>query len=134
MGQEWTIALPVLQNASAEKIWVKDARVDVVPEGLDVVGYGAYDLDDTNGLALLSRPGSPGMPDFGKLKNHRGEKVGIGPKEESDIYYVVKVRITGKITENLTGAIFTYESDGRTYEQSLPFEAALRLEGTTPGP
>ncbi|MFF4867789.1 hypothetical protein ACWDUX_06415 [Streptomyces sp. NPDC003444] len=134
VGQQWNLALPLMRNISPEKIRVKSAQVDNVPEGIEVIGYGAYNRNDTEGMALISRTGSPGMPDFDKLKNHFGEQIGIDPNTESDIYYVVKVKITGRITENLAGATFTYDSGEHTYKQSLPFEAALRLEGTPSGP
>ncbi|MFB7238084.1 hypothetical protein ACFCXK_25215 [Streptomyces sp. NPDC056269] len=127
IGQEWTIALPVLQNVSDSEIKVTGARVDHVPEGLRVLGYTAYNRYDTEGVALLSYKGAPGMPDFGKFKDYAGSPIPVRANSEADIYYMVKVKVTGRVEGNIEGATFSYRSDGRLYEQSLPFEAALKL-------
>ncbi|MGW4700989.1 hypothetical protein [Streptomyces sp. NPDC004285] len=132
VGQKWNIALPLMYNTSPEKIQVTAAEVDHVPKGIKILGYGAYDRNDTEGVALISRVGSPGMPDLDALENHATRAIPIEPVTESDVYYVVKVEITENITENITGATFTYKSGENTYTQSLPFEASLRLEGPKP--
>ncbi|MFF0430030.1 hypothetical protein ACFYUJ_37380 [Streptomyces sp. NPDC004520] len=127
IGQEWTIALPVIQNVSDAEIEVTKARVDHVPEGLEVLEYTAYNRYDTEGVALLSYAGAPGMPDFEKFRNYAGSSISVKPNSESDVYYVVRVKVTGRIEGNIEGATFSYRSEGRPYEQSLPFEAALKL-------
>ncbi|MGW4749594.1 hypothetical protein ACWEPR_32865 [Streptomyces sp. NPDC004290] len=132
VGQKWNIALPLMYNKSAEEIQVTAAEVDHAPRGIKILGYGAYDRNDTEGVALISRVGSPGMPDLDALENRATRAISIKPGVESDVYYVVKVEITENVTENITGATFTYKSGEHTYSQSLPFEASLRLEAPKP--
>ncbi|MFH8843210.1 hypothetical protein [Streptomyces sp. NPDC017868] len=134
IGQEWAIALPVIQNISDSEIKVTKARVDHVPEGLEVLEYTAYNRYDTEGVALLSYAGAPGMPDFEKFRNYAGSPISVKSNSESDIYYVVKVKVTGRIEGSMEGATFSYRSEGRLYEQSLPFEAALKLTENAKSP
>ncbi|MFF3773863.1 hypothetical protein [Streptomyces sp. NPDC002232] len=132
VGQKWNIALPLMYNTSPGEIQVTAAEVDHVPDGIRILGYGAYDRNDTEGVALISRVGSPGMPDFDALENHATRAIPVEPGTESDVYYVVRVEITGNVTDNITGATFTYRSGQHTSTQSLPFEASLRLERPKP--
>ncbi|MEU1439698.1 hypothetical protein ABZ438_37420 [Streptomyces sp. NPDC005786] len=128
IGEEWWAAFPVPFNASAQRLEITGAELASVPEGLKVIEYGAYDRRDTDGFALLSKQGSPGMPKFDKLKNHIGEANGVSGKSESAIYYLARLKVTGPIHANVTGCEFKYRQGSREYTQTLECDVALRLE------
>lgn len=99
-----------------------------VPKGMKVLQYGAYSANDTDGIVMLGIEGDTEDPHFERLHNHIHEPIKIKAKGDTDIYSVVRVKITGPIKGNPGGARFTYRQDGRTYEQTLKSDVALRVE------
>ncbi|MCS0638939.1 hypothetical protein NX801_25480 [Streptomyces sp. LP05-1] len=127
VGEEWWFALPVPVNTSSKDIRVTGVRVVEVPDGLQVAGYGAFKLKDTQGLYLLSREGEEETPKFDRLKDYFNQPVTVRAKNSSDIYYLVRLKVKGRVTGNVKGCRFEYEQGSRRYTQTLRCEAEIRL-------
>ncbi|MFD0070127.1 hypothetical protein ACFV99_16800 [Streptomyces sp. NPDC059944] len=127
IGEDWWIALPIPSNKSPKAIELTGAKFLDIPNGIQLLGYGAYTREETDGLALITRRGDAGMPNFDKLKNHINESNRVPGKSESNVYYVAHVKVTGPVHENFHGCKFKYQQGSRKYVQSLNCEASLRL-------
>ncbi|MEU7579390.1 hypothetical protein AB0B50_17500 [Streptomyces sp. NPDC041068] len=127
VGEVWYFALPVPRNTSTEPIEITEVSVEHVPAGLKTLGYGAYDLEDTEGLPLLAKKNGPHMPDFGKLKNHATKPVKVAAGTESDIFYLAEVRITAPPKDTARQCRFAYRQGGRSYTQTLDCEVELKV-------
>ncbi|MGX2995378.1 hypothetical protein JNUCC64_13955 [Streptomyces sp. JNUCC 64] len=127
VGEVWYFALPVPRNVSSRPIDITDVGVERVPQGVELLGYGAYHLDDTEGLPLLAKEGEPHAPDFDNLKNYAHEPLRVAARSSSDVFYLVKVRITAPPDESLRWCRFDYRQGGSTYTQELDCEADLRV-------
>lgn len=113
---------------SDERIEISKAEIVDVPSGVEAIGYGAYDLDDTEGLPLLVKEGSRFTPKFRELTDHSKGGFTIRPKEMSEIFYVAHLRVTGTVHENATRCRFEYSQGGATYTQTLRCGLKLRLK------
>ncbi|SNX88553.1 hypothetical protein SAMN06272735_9009 [Streptomyces sp. TLI_55] len=127
-GQQWWAALPLPYNKSNKPIEITGAKFTRVPKGLEVVGYGAYARDDSEGVVMLMEHGSPGMPRLDKLKDHFRDANQVKAKTESSIYYGAWLKVTGRITGNLGGCKFEYRQSGSDFDQTLDCDIALRVE------
>ncbi|OEJ94669.1 hypothetical protein [Streptomyces thermolilacinus] len=126
VGQEWWFALPVPHNTSDETIRITGAHLVSVPRGLDVSGYGAFEIDKTGGVYLLSNAADSSNPRFTQLENHIGRPVEVRPRQASGIYYLARLRITGPVEGNVRGCRYEYEQGSRLYTQTLDCEAEIR--------
>ncbi|QES43510.1 hypothetical protein DEJ49_23270 [Streptomyces venezuelae] len=77
VGDIWYLALPAPHNTSARSIEITRVAVDHVPAGIELLGFGAYDLDDTEGLPLLTKKNGAHTPDFEKLRNYATKPVKV---------------------------------------------------------
>ncbi|MFJ5779018.1 hypothetical protein [Streptomyces sp. NPDC093094] len=127
-GQRWWASLPVPYNRSGRPVEITDARFTQVPEGLEVVGYGAYAQDDSEGVVLLMQQGSVGMPRLDEFENHLHDVNRVRAKSESDVYYGAWLKVTGRISGNLGGCRYEYRQGGRSFDQTLDCDIALRIE------
>ncbi|CAL9513355.1 hypothetical protein [Streptomyces sp. enrichment culture] len=126
VGQEWWFALPVPHNTSREAIKITSAQVVSVPKGLEVSGYGAFEIDETGGVYFLSNAADPSNPRFAELKNHINRPVEVRPNQASEIYYLARLRVTGPVEDNVRGCRYEYERGSRLYTQTLDCEAEIR--------
>ncbi|MDX2650270.1 hypothetical protein PV341_43315 [Streptomyces sp. PA03-1a] len=124
----WWAALPPPTNVSDKDLELTGATVLRVPKGIKILQYGAYSANDTDGIVMLGIEGDSEDPHFERLKNHFHKAVKVRAKGDTDIYYVVRMKITGPIKGNLRDTRFTYRQDGRSYEQTLKSDVALRVE------
>ncbi|GAA3799549.1 hypothetical protein ACFS5L_25140 [Streptomyces phyllanthi] len=124
-GDIFWFALPVPANTSDEPIEITGASVVEVPKGIKVLRYGAYSLDDTEGLALLTEEGDKYTPAFGRLKDHAKEGVKVAAHSSSDIYYLARLKITGEPTRSVRYCKFDYRQGGRELTQTLDCEVEL---------
>ncbi|OKK06529.1 hypothetical protein AMK26_11020 [Streptomyces sp. CB03234] len=128
VGEEWWFALPLPYNQSSRPLRITKVELIDVPAGLEVAGYPAFDLDDTDGVPLLAKEGVPHMPRFSRLVDHSAAGVVVEPNSFSGYYYAAHLKITGPIREKGQGCRFQYEQDGEKYEQIVGCAFALRLE------
>ncbi|MEU3447122.1 hypothetical protein AB0H29_07820 [Streptomyces thermolilacinus] len=126
VGQEWWFALPVPHNTSDETIRITGAHLVSVPRGLDVSGYGAFEIDKTGGVYFLSNAADSSNPRFTRLENHIGQPVEVRPRQSSGIYYLARLRITGPVDGNVRGCTYEYQQGSRLYTQTLDCEAEIR--------
>ncbi|WP_326705650.1 hypothetical protein [Streptomyces cyaneofuscatus] len=132
IGEVWYFALPVPDNTSSRPIEITDVALQRVPAGIEVLGYGAYHLEDTGGLPLLARDdGGPHTPDFGKLKNYALGPVRVEAGESSDIFYLAELKITAPPKETARWCRFDYRQDGRAYSQTMDCEVELTVARST---
>ncbi|AGS66962.1 hypothetical protein B446_00610 [Streptomyces collinus Tu 365] len=128
IGSEYWVALPPVSNTSKKPLMLLDAKITHVPKGLKVVEYRAVSAKDTEGHALIiSTGGKHGMPDLAKLHDYAGQPIEVKSKTESDFYYSARVRVTGRVHENLTGCRFWYRQGSTKYHQDLGCTTEIRL-------
>ncbi|MET8576626.1 hypothetical protein [Streptomyces sp. NPDC005012] len=126
VGETWWFALPVPENTSREPVEITDVSVLHVPAGIEILEYGAYDINDTEGLPLLALEGDAHGPDFARLKNHIDDPVPVAAGAQSDIFYVAKMRIVAPPKGNTRQCRFTYRQGDRQFTQTLDCEVSLR--------
>ncbi|MCK8677448.1 MULTISPECIES: hypothetical protein [Streptomyces] len=126
-GDAFWFALPLPSNASGKDLRVVGAEISDLPEGLEVVRYGAFDLNDTEGIPLLLRDGDPGNPEFDQMKDH-SQGFTVKARKLSDYVYMAKLKITGKVQKNGTSCRYRYRQGGETYTQSLRCSFSIRLK------
>lgn len=126
IGETWWFALPVPENISSKPIQITEVSVLHVPAGIEILEYGAFDVDDTEGLPLLAREGEEHMPDFAQLKNHIDDPVEVGADTQSDIFYTAKMKIVSPPEGNARQCRFTYRQDDEQFTQTLDCEVSLR--------
>ncbi|MCL6736863.1 hypothetical protein [Streptomyces neyagawaensis] len=124
-GDTWWFALPVPANKSAEPIEITGASLVEVPRGIKVLKYGAYSLEDTEGLALLVKEGSKLTPRFEALKDYSTGSVKVAPHASSDIYYLAKLKIVSLPGGSARYCKFDYRQGGREFTQTLDCEVEL---------
>ncbi|QYX78713.1 hypothetical protein [Streptomyces akebiae] len=125
VGETWWFALPVPTNRSAEPIEITGASITQVSEGIKVLQYGAYSLEDTEGLALLVKEGEELTPPFAALRDHSDKPVKVAPHASSDIYYLARLKITSLPDQGARYCRFVYRQGGREFTQTLDCEVAL---------
>ncbi|MEE1758126.1 MULTISPECIES: hypothetical protein [unclassified Streptomyces] len=125
VGDTWWFALPVPTNKSAEPIEITGVSLVQVPKGMKVLGYGAYSLEDTEGLALLAKEGEELTPRFAALRDHSDKPVKVAPHTSSDIYYLARLKITSLPSRSARYCEFDYRQGGRAYTQTLDCEVEL---------
>ncbi|WP_030788516.1 hypothetical protein [Streptomyces sp. NRRL S-920] len=127
VGDVWYFALPVPNNTSANPIEITEVSVQHIPSGVKVLSYGAYDLEDTEGLPILTKKNGPHTPDFEKLKNYAAEPVKVAARAESDIFYLAEMRITAPPKDSARKCRFAYNQGGQAYTQALDCEVELKV-------
>lgn len=127
VGQTWFFALPVLHNISGERIRVTGAKIVDAPEGIQVLGYAAYNREDTEGLPLLVRQGDEQTPQFELLKDYSTSPVQVAAGEESDIFYQAELKITAPPQGSIRTCQFEYRQGDRDYFQTLACEMELKV-------
>ncbi|MFE5012282.1 hypothetical protein ACFRJ3_48350 [Streptomyces sp. NPDC056696] len=127
VGQTWYFALPVPHNISGKSIEITGASVVDPPKGLKVLGYAAYNVNDTEGLPLLALGGESDTPDFAHLKDYAKSEVKVSPKKQSDIFFQAKIRITSPPRKNIEHCQFQYRQGGQEFTQILDCEMELKV-------
>ncbi|MFH9677774.1 hypothetical protein ACH4L5_36715 [Streptomyces sp. NPDC017405] len=127
VGEIWYFALPVPYNTSSKPIEIKDVSVVHIPSGIRVLKYGAYNLNDTEGLPLLAKEGEPFTPKFAKLKNYATQPVKVAARKENNIFYLAKMKITAPPKDTARECRFEYEQGGQAYTQTLDCELELKV-------
>ncbi|MGA5422575.1 hypothetical protein [Streptomyces lavendulocolor] len=112
---------------SGQDVEIVGAEVSDVPPGVQVVGYGAYHLDDTEGIPLLYTDTDPNGPKFRELRDY-SKGFTVKAKAVSDIVFVAQLRITGHVQKNPTECRYMYRAGGELYSQSLRCSFELRLK------
>jgi hypothetical protein len=125
VGETWWFALPVPTNKSSDPIEITAASLVDVPKGLKVLKYGAYSLDDTEGLALLAKEGDKFSPPFEQLRDYSDKPVKVAAHASSDVYYLARLRITSLPKGNARYCKFEYRQGDREFTQTLDCEVQL---------
>ncbi|MFE6932936.1 hypothetical protein ACFVDT_13055 [Streptomyces sp. NPDC057699] len=128
VGQIWWFAFPVVHNTSDNPISITGVSLRRVPKGIEVLKYGAYDRNDTEGLPLLALEGDSAGPNFAKLKDYARRSVVVAGGTESDIFYVVKLRILAPPVQSARYCRFSYKQGGQTYTQEIDCEVHLKTD------
>ncbi|MGW0584305.1 hypothetical protein ACWD25_52360 [Streptomyces sp. NPDC002920] len=132
IGTTWRFAFPLFVNKSKTTVRITSVRLDNVPSGAKVEGYPLYSMKDTNGYILDSMEGDrndSGSRDMTKEPNYAGKPIVIrSHKDSGDYYYMVKVKIVGRITKHLSGCRVNYTQGSDTYTQKVHCEYALDMK------
>ncbi|WP_326681695.1 hypothetical protein [Streptomyces sp. NBC_01237] len=126
VGQVWWFALPIPLNTSNGDIKITDVSIVRPAQGMKILEYGAYDLEDTEGLPLMALEGAGDAPDFKKLKNYATEPVVVKAHEESKIFFVARMKINSSPKGTSRYCRFDYTQEKRSYNQTLDCELDLQ--------
>ncbi|MDT0390823.1 hypothetical protein [Streptomyces dubilierae] len=129
VGKEYWVALPTADNVSDQPLTLLRGEITKVPEGLEIVGYKAISHEDTDGHPLSASPveGSPGVPNLTRLPDHSGRPSLVPAHEPGDIFWAARIRVTGRVTGDLTGCRYYYRQDGTEYGQNVACTSKIRL-------
>ncbi|MGA4850901.1 hypothetical protein ACOBQB_33390 [Streptomyces sp. G5(2025)] len=127
VGEVWYFALPVPYNTSTKPIEITEVAVEHIPAGMKTLGYRAYDIEDTQGLPVLTKKDGPHTPDFEKLKNYATDSVQVAAGKESEIFYLAELQIVAPPKDSARKCSFTYKQDGEVYTQTLDCEVELKV-------
>ncbi|MFJ3441325.1 hypothetical protein ACIPM2_09130 [Streptomyces sp. NPDC086081] len=129
VGKEYWVALPTADNVSGQPLTLLRGEISQVPDGLDIVGYKALSHEDTDGHPLSASPveGSPGVPNLTKLPDHSGRPSRVPAHEPGDVFWAARVRVTGKVTGDLTGCRYHYRQGDTEYRQNVACISRIRL-------
>lgn len=132
IGTTWRFAFPLFVNKSKTTVRITSVRLDSVPAGAKVEGYPLYSMKDTNGYILDSMEGDknvPGSRDMTKEPNYAGKPIVIrSHKDSGDYYFMVKVKIVGRIKKHLSGCHVNYTQGTAKYTQKVHCEYALDMK------
>ncbi|MCX4677755.1 hypothetical protein OG413_21000 [Streptomyces sp. NBC_01433] len=126
VGQVWWFALPIPLNTSDRDIEITDVSVVKPAEGVKILEYGAYNLEDTEGLPLMALEGAEDAPEFKKLKNYATEPVVVKANEESEIFFVARMKINSSPKGTSRYCRFDYKQEQLSYSQTLDCELDLQ--------
>ncbi|GHD36384.1 hypothetical protein GCM10010335_32410 [Streptomyces galbus] len=129
VGNEYWVPLPTADNVSDQPLALLRGEITQVPKGLEIIGYKAISHEDTDGHPLSASPieGSPGLPNLTKLPDHSSRPSRVPAHEPGDIFWAARVRVTGKITGDLTGCRYYYRQGSTQFLQELSCVSKLRL-------
>lgn len=127
VGQTWYFAFPLPRNVSDRSIQITRVRVVDPPKGMKVVGYAAYNRNDTDGLPLLALKGEADTPDFAHLKNYATAPVTVKAKRESDIFFQARIQIVLPPRAPIRYCQFEYQQGDTKYTQTLDCEMELKV-------
>ncbi|MFS0693128.1 hypothetical protein [Streptomyces nitrosporeus] len=129
IGKEYWVALPAAENISGRPLELLKGEITHAPKGLEITGYKAFSHEDTQGHPLGATPveGIPGMPDLTAMRDHSDHPSRIKAHTYGDIFWAAKVRVTGKISGDLTGCRYFYRQNESEYEQDLGCVTRIRL-------
>ncbi|MEU6375502.1 hypothetical protein [Streptomyces sp. NPDC046909] len=71
--------------------------------------------------------GKHGMHGIAKFHDYTGQRVEVKPHSEADVYHLARFRVTGKVTEDLSGCRFRCRQGKTDYQQDLRCVAEIRL-------
>ncbi|MEV5438781.1 hypothetical protein AB0K80_22625 [Streptomyces sp. NPDC052682] len=129
IGKEYWVALPTADNVSDRPLTLLRGEITRVPDGLRIIGYKALSHEDTGGHPLSASPvgGSPGIPDLTTLPDRSGRPAVVPAHEPGEVFWAARVRVTGKVTGDLTGCRYVYRQGGVTYQQDLVCVSRIRV-------
>lgn len=130
IGKEYWVALPVADNISDHPLALLRGEITHIPKGLQVMGYKALSHEETEGHPLSASPvgGSPGIPDLTTMSDHSDRPSRIPAHEPGEIFWAARIRVTGKVTGDLTGCRYFYRQGDVTYRQDVACVSKIRLE------
>jgi hypothetical protein len=129
IGKEYWVALATADSVSDRPLTLLRGEITHVPEGLRITGYKALSHEDTEGHPLSASPvgGSPGIPDLTTLPDHSSRPSLVPAHEPGEVFWAARVRVTGKVTGDLTGCRYYYRQGDVEYQQDLTCVSRMRL-------
>jgi hypothetical protein len=128
VGEEYWAGLPLPWNTSSEDVEITKADFGHVPEGIEVIEYRAVNVNETDGNILFARTdGKGGMPDLSEARNYAGHPAEVKAGSGSDIYYVARIRVTGRVQDALKDCRFWYRQGSRQYRQQVECSTLVSL-------
>ncbi|MFF8287787.1 hypothetical protein ACF068_00965 [Streptomyces sp. NPDC016309] len=115
-------------NMSDDDVEIVGAEILDVPGGVEIDRYGAYSLDDTDGIPLLVKEGDPHSPRFRELRDHSPRGFTVQAKTVSEVVYMAQLRITGPVRRDATSCRYDYRQGDWRFSQTLRCSFALRLK------
>ncbi|MFJ9638436.1 hypothetical protein [Streptomyces sp. NPDC101178] len=126
LGQVWWFALPIPVNIAKQDIQITAVSVVEPAHGLKILEYGAFKLEDTEGLPLMALEGSEDAPKFDKLKNYATKPVTVKANEESEIFFAARLQIESPPKGTTRYCRFEYKQAQKLYAQTLDCELDLQ--------
>jgi hypothetical protein len=130
VGDVYRMAFPLTRNTSKQPVSVTGVKLLDIPAGVKLLKYSMYSVKDTPGYRLgyqeTAHP-TAGDIDLDKYPDYYGHPYTIKPGVLSDKYTVIRLRVTGKITEPLTGCEIDYTEGEKDYRQTLGCKFGLDM-------
>ncbi|MEU6488432.1 hypothetical protein [Streptomyces sp. NPDC046887] len=126
-GQVFWFALPSPYNRSSRDVEITGGEIVDLPAGLKAVGYGVFDLRDMGGTPLMAIEGKPHTPDFARLTDY-SDGFTAKPGAYGNHVPMVRLLVTGEVTEDVDVCRYTYRQGGLRYSQLVGCGLVLRLE------
>ncbi|WP_146132542.1 hypothetical protein [Streptomyces solincola] len=125
-GQVLWFALPGPYNRSGQDMEITGGEIVDLPAGLKALDYGVFDIRDTGGTPLLAAEGAPHMPDFARLKDYSSGFT-VQPGGYGHHVPMVRLLVTGKVTEDVELCRYTYRQGKLRYSQLIGCGLELRV-------
>ncbi|MFD6294330.1 hypothetical protein ACFWFU_05935 [Streptomyces sp. NPDC060235] len=127
IGQEYWVSLPQVTNSSNNPVTVTKAQFVSLPYGLELIGYKALSVKDSDGYGLGVTPTKGGDEDLTGLPDHAGEPFTVKAHQPADVYYAARVKVTGPVSDDTSQCRFWYHQKSAAYRQDLRCVNQLRL-------
>ncbi|MGQ4484089.1 hypothetical protein [Streptomyces sp. SAS_276] len=128
VGKTYRFAFPPFVNGTGTELVVESVKLTQVPEGVKVIGYPVYSVNDTTGYILDSQDGLKYPRDMTKMPNYAGKPIMVKPHKRSDFYAMTEVHVTGRVKHHLGSCQITYSQKGKKYRQTLRCDFALDMK------
>lgn len=128
IGHEYGFAFPEFINHSHAVVKIQRVSIDFVPRNVLVTHYGVLSTHDSGGYILLaSAIGSGTDTDYSKFHDYGFSDFQIRPGQQSNRYPFVDVRVTGRVSKDLSGCTVDYLEG--TIRREQEFTCVLSLDG-----
>lgn len=108
---------PMMRNTSNSPVHVLRFRLEVVPQGAQVLRYRVLSAKDTHGVLLGSfPPSSSGRDGYDSYRGYPPPT--IAAHSASNLYAVVYIKVSGPLATDATGCQVTYRTGGKTLTQT----------------
>ncbi|MFI6464613.1 hypothetical protein [Streptomyces sp. NPDC050528] len=129
VGKEYWLSLPQATNISGEPVTVLKAQFVGLPDGLELVGYKAVSVEDTDGYGVGVLPVKGTADDVSGLPDRSGTPFTVKSHQPAEVYYTARIKATGPVTGDTSRCRFWYRQGSVQYRQDLRCVNQLRLAG-----
>lgn len=121
IGHVYGFAFPGFANRSKTVVKIQRVFMNFIPANVVVTHYGVLSLQDSDDYYLIdSAIGSGTDTDYSKFHDYGFGNYRIRPGQQSNLYPIVEIRATGRVTKDLSGCTVDYLEGTAPREQHFP--------------